>query len=296
VGRLLVHTDDRVAVPVRVFETGDAPWAVVLINPATEVPQRYYAPFALWLAQWGVRVVTYDYRGLGDARPSSLRGFPATLDGWAEDARAVIRFASRAAGRSPVVLVGHGFGGQLLGLVDEMDRASGAVVVGPALDDRRPAYLRGLYSTFVLVPVLTRLRGYLPAWAGPGVDLPAGVARDWSRSARRPGCLMGAPQEARLRRFHAPVLAYSFAADDRSPNSAVKKLLTSLGTKRLKHRHVDPDAVGRFAVGPLGVFRPELGERFWPEVLAFVRQVAIREARARSAWTLPNAAASALRH
>jgi predicted alpha/beta hydrolase len=292
VGRLLVHTKDQVAVPVRVFEMGDAPWAVVVISPATEVPQRSYAPFALWLAQWGIRVVTYDYRGLGDARPPSLRGFPATLDGWAEDARAVMRFASRAAGRSPVVLVGHGFGGQLLGLVDEMDRAAGAVVVGPALDPAREAPLRALYSKFVLVPLVTRLTGYLPAWAGPGVDLPAGVARDWGRCVRRPGCLMGSPEESRLRRFRAPVLAYSFAADDRSPASGVKKLLSRLGTKRLKHRRLDRAALGRLVPGSLGVFGPELADRYWPEVLAFVRQVAIREARARSAWTLPNAASA----
>jgi len=294
-GRLLVHTQDQSTVPVRVFEGGDAPWAVVVISPATAVPQSYYAPFARWLAQWGLRVVTYDYRGVGEARPAASRGFSATLGGWAEDARAVVRFASRSAGRCPLVLVGHSFGGQLLGLVDEMEGASGAVLVGTTLahwrHGRGRTRLRVLHFWYVVIPLLMRLAGYLPGRASRGVDLPAGVARDWSLWARYTNYLMGhEPQaEARLRRFRAPVLAYSFTDDDVAPEPAVQHLLSTLGTKRPKHRRVDPNAIGRLAIGHLGFFRPELAA-FWPEVLSFVRHAAIREARIRSAWILPNAA------
>ncbi len=293
-GRLLVRTEDRVAVPVRVFETADEPWAVVLVSPATAVPQRCYAPFAQWLAQWGLRVVTYDYRGVGEARPRSLRGFPATLGGWAEDARAVVRFASRSAGRRPLVVVGHSFGGQLLGLVEEMGWAAGALFVGSTLAPWRHwqgrGRLRVLSFWYLLIPVLTRVFGYLPGWAGLGVDIPAGVAREWSRWARHPDYLLGHEPlaEERFRRFPAPVLAYSFTDDEVAPEAAVGHLLSVLGTKRLQHRRIDPTTLGRAAIGHFGFFRPEFADALWPEVLAFVRRVAIREARLRSAWVLPS--------
>lgn len=295
-GRLLVPAEDGVVVAVRVFEPIQEPWAVVVVSPATAMPQSYYAPFAQWLAQWGLTVVTYDYRGVGDARPASLRGFPATLGDWAKDARAVLRFASRTAGpRCPLVIVGHSFGGQLLGLVDEMGWAAGAVLVGSQLAHWRHwqgrSRWRVLAFWYLIVPVLTRLTRHLPGWAGLGTPLPAGVARQWSRWARHREYLMVDYPEARarFRRFTASVLAYSFTDDDIAPGPSVDHLLSMLGTKRLEHRRIAPADLGRPSLGHFGFFRSELGEHFWPEVLSFVRRIAIREARLRSAWVLPNA-------
>jgi predicted alpha/beta hydrolase len=293
-GRLLVRTEDRVAVPVRVYESEDHPWAVVLVNPALGVPQSHYAPFAQWLAQWGVRVVTYDYRGVGEARPRSLRGFAADLRGWAEDARAVVRFASKAAGRRPLILVGHGFGGQLVGLVDEMGWAAGLVLVGATLahstdwTGNARARVRAFCS---MAPALTRVVGYLPAWAGLGMELPGGVAREWCRWIQHPRSLLGFdPQaEERFRRYPCPVLAFSFAGDERAPEAAGERLASLLGTRRLQKKRIDTASKGRPAVDHLAFFHPEVADGVWPEVLAFVRRVSIREARLRSAWALPSA-------
>jgi predicted alpha/beta hydrolase len=294
-GRLLVRTEDKVAVPVRVYEGADQPWAVVLVNPAMGVPQHHYAPLAHWLVQWGVRVVTFDYRGVGEARPRSLRGFSADLRDWAEDARAVVRFASRAAGHRPVVVLGHGFGGQLLGLVDELAWAAGLVLVGATLphwtDWKGSAGARLLWQCH-LTPSLTRLFGYLPAWSGLGVELPGGVARDWCRCLRHPQSLLGYDSQAaeRFRRFPCPVLSFSFADDEGAPETAVSRLVGALGTRRLQRKRIDTASRGRPAVDHLAFFRPEVAEGLWPEVLAFVRRVSIREARLRSSWSLPSVA------
>jgi len=51
----------------------------VLIVPAMGTPQSYYAPFARWLAAQGYLVATFDYRGTGLSRPSSLRVFRADI-------------------------------------------------------------------------------------------------------------------------------------------------------------------------------------------------------------------------
>ena len=44
---------------------------VVIINPATSVRCRYYSRFAVFLFQHGFDVIAYDYRGIGESRPST---------------------------------------------------------------------------------------------------------------------------------------------------------------------------------------------------------------------------------
>src|SRR2546421_3033841 len=50
---------------------------VVIINAATSVRCRYYSRFASFLFANGMDVITFDYRGIGESRPSTLRGFDA---------------------------------------------------------------------------------------------------------------------------------------------------------------------------------------------------------------------------
>ncbi|WP_394102901.1 serine aminopeptidase domain-containing protein [Xanthobacter wiegelii] len=55
---------------------------VVVISPATSVRCRYYSRFADYLYANGFNVLIYDYRGIGESRPSSLRGFQADWVDW----------------------------------------------------------------------------------------------------------------------------------------------------------------------------------------------------------------------
>ena len=71
----------------------------VLVASATAVPRQYYARFAGHLAARGFGVMTFDYRGVGGSRPSSLRGFACRMRDWAAlDIPAAVDFAAREAG------------------------------------------------------------------------------------------------------------------------------------------------------------------------------------------------------
>src|ERR1700682_3969757 len=88
----------------------------VLIASATATPRHYYGRFATYLAERGFGVMTFDYRGIGDSRPPSLRGFECRMRDWAAlGITAVVDFAAREAG-APLLYVGHSYGGQALGL------------------------------------------------------------------------------------------------------------------------------------------------------------------------------------
>ena len=132
----IVSARDGYPLAVREFgpPDGDARATVVVLG-GTAVPQGAYARFAAHLADAGLRCVTMDYRGVGESRPpGSLKGFDATMSDWAlEDARGVLSWARETAKGRPLVVVGHSFGGQALGLLDEAAEADGVVTVAAQL-------------------------------------------------------------------------------------------------------------------------------------------------------------------
>ena len=90
---------------------------VVIINPATSVRCLYYAQFAAFLYRHGFDVVTYDYRGIGESRPASLKGFHAGWLDWGRlDFEAVLRHVAADFPGQPVQVVAHSVGGVLIGL------------------------------------------------------------------------------------------------------------------------------------------------------------------------------------
>jgi predicted alpha/beta hydrolase len=243
------------------------PRGTLVIHGATATRQTYYARFAEYAAARGVRVVTYDYRGIGASAPASLRDFSATMSEWAElDARAVHRWATELG--DEVSMIGHSFGGQILGLVDDLRTVRSAILVASQLGSYRlwpwPAAARHALNWYVLVPAITRATGYLPAAAGLGVDLPGGVAREWASWCRHPDYLVGARPDAadRFARFDRPTLVLSSAADTFAPPPAVDALIRRLSSAPLEHRRL-PD------LDHFDFFRPTAAT-LWRDMLDFL--------------------------
>ncbi|HEX6861449.1 MAG TPA: alpha/beta fold hydrolase, partial [Thermoanaerobaculia bacterium] len=84
---------------------------LVVISSATAVPRSYYDGFARFLAGRGFAVLAYDYRGIGESRPGSLRGFHARMHQWGqEDLAGVIDWAGRHVQPARLLSVGHSVG------------------------------------------------------------------------------------------------------------------------------------------------------------------------------------------
>jgi hypothetical protein len=85
---------------------------VVIINAATSVRCRHYSRFADYLFANDFDVITYDYRGIGESRPASLKGLKASWSDWgALDFEAMLKRAQREFPNQPIDVVGHSFGG-----------------------------------------------------------------------------------------------------------------------------------------------------------------------------------------
>lgn len=263
----------------RRYEPAGASRGTIVIHGATAVPQRFYAPLAGWLAARALRVVTYDYRGIGDSRPRSMRALDADFDDWATlDARAAHAHARTLDAR--VAAIGHSFGGHLIGLLDELRELAGMALVGSQLPYYRhwPTALSRARMGLVwraLVPSLTSLFGYLPGAAGLGSDLPAGVARQWARWSTSPEYLLVDHPEARARfaRFDRPLLVYSPTDDDYAPAAAVEQLVRALQAAELQHLRLQPEEVGLGPIGHFGFFRRRFAQALWPGLLDFLLRV-----------------------
>jgi len=246
---------------------------VVVMNSAMAVEQRFYRRFATSLAHSGYEVVTYDYRGIGQSGSANIRESTARAGDWiTSDMAGVVDWAATRSER--VFLVGHSFGGQTAGLLDNADQISGMITVSSQSGYWR---LQGgaqkavfLFHTYVTLPALARLFGYVP-WSkvGGSTDIPKGVAQDWARWGRSSGYLLGdtsLPLE-RFADFTAPVLAYSVGDDSWGPPAAVDAMMAAY--PNVERRHIEPAEVGIASIGHMGFFR-ESAAALWPDLVAWM--------------------------
>ena len=238
----------------------------VLIMPATGVPQSYYARFAAYLAERGFSVLTFDYRGIGRSRNGDLRKMAARMRDWALlDAAAALRHLA-----SEVLVVGHSFGGQALGLL-EAGRIRGALLVGSQSGywgNWPPLGRLWMWpTTHLALDGATRLFGYFPgSRLGFGEDLPPGVATEWAAWCRHPTYLVGAlGAEDAYARVHAPLRAYAMTDDAFAPLPAVEALGRLYPNSRWETRRVAPRELGVDSIGHFGFFRDRFRDSLWRE-------------------------------
>ncbi|HET6628790.1 MAG TPA: alpha/beta fold hydrolase [Woeseiaceae bacterium] len=255
----------------------EAPGAdtAVLVNSATAVPRRFYQRFAQFLQRYGWQVLTYDYRGIGGSKPATLRGFDATMRDWTFlDMTAAVDRIVQEADPKRLFAVGHSFGGQTFGMVENAARVGAMVGVSAqsghwgVQGGREPARVRLIVT--VVIPVLSRLCGYFP-WSrfARGEDLPKGVALEWARWCRRRNYLLDDPTLPleRYRAFAAPVLAYSIEDDDWGTRRAVDEMMRAYPD--VTRRHIAPADYGLERLGHTGFFR-EGAEPLWREMIEWL--------------------------
>ena len=209
-----IAATDGFELATTIYGSGDD---VVMLSAATATPRQFYKSFAMFLADEGHTVVTYDYRGIGESRPESLRGFRGSMSDWGLlDMQGVLDWISDEYAPTTLFAVGHSVGGQVTGMLTGADRITAMATVSAQSGywglqgDGEVAKMR-IAAHFVMPPV-TRLFGYFP-WSkfSSAQDLPKDAALQWASWCRDPDYILGddaLPLE-RYQDFTAPVLAYS---------------------------------------------------------------------------------------
>lgn len=170
----------------------EQPKALVLLNPGTATPMRYYLPFAGFLASQGFSVFLWNYRGFDESRQGSLAGSAIEFtDVGQHDMPAAIARAKELAGDLPLYCIGHSAGGQQIGFAHNVNLLEGmlAVAVSTGYTGSMPLgyRLKAHFFFKLLGPVSSRLVGYVAAKRlGIMEDLPAGLVKEWGRWCSKP--------------------------------------------------------------------------------------------------------------
>jgi predicted alpha/beta hydrolase len=288
---LTITAADGFALAAREFAPLETERGVVVIASAMGVAQDYYGNFAVWLANQGFRVLTFDYRGMGDSRRGSLRGFDATVLDWARlDGGAMLDAAAKRAAQPisetsagsiadtkarPVIWLGHSLGGQILAFVPGHERVAKMLTVGTGSGywlENQPALRRySWWLWFVAVPVAMAVCGYFPGRRLRKVgDLPKGVMAQWRRWCLDPEYAFGAEGEAVQREYAAvktPIVSLSFTDDEYMSERNTESIHAHYSNAPRTMRRIAPRDIGEKRIGHFGFFRRRYEETLWRGVL-----------------------------
>lgn len=269
------------------FEPSGPVRAVAVISPATAVASGFYRAFAQWLASRGYAVLCYDYRAIGASLHGALRQEPARLRDWARlDIAAALRTAhqrrlleqARQGQALGLLLIGHSFGGNAVGLAPGYEQADALLGVAAQAADWR--HWSGLHKAkawlffHVLLPALSHLFGHLPGrlLGARAQGMPKAAALEWARWGRRRGFMFTDPSlqsDLGYHHFTGPVHLWNISDDHVfGPARCVDKLALQFRRAAVARHTLTPQAVGLRAIGHFALFRRELGERIWPLLLA----------------------------
>ena len=255
---------------------------VIVITSALGVVRSYYQQYAMFMCNHGYMVLTFDYRGVGESRPKSLRGFQATMHDWGQrDIAAAIDWVDTVLQPHRLFMVSHSAGGQLLGLAHNSRRIDAMVAVAVPSGYWRhwPLFqrYRFLLMWHLLVRPLARGLGYLPAKRlGFGEDLPQGVALEWASWCLHRDYLFGFGDQLDLSLYSQlkiPILVYSIADDQMAPKMAVDALFKGYENARITRSHVLPAGIGVSHIGHFGFFKEKFRDSLWPETLEWISRI-----------------------
>lgn len=242
----------------------------ILINSATAVPRKIYRGFATYLAGRGAAVLTYDYRGIGDSRPKSLKGFQATMSDWARlDAAAAVDWMRVRYKDLPLNVVGHSFGGQAVGLIPNNTEIQRALfIAAPAAHWRKfasPERYR-VYAMLRIGRPLVRMIGYVPGRLGIGEDMPKGVFLQWASWVMNPRYFFTDETLEGLgnfEKYRGELRAFCITDDMWATRSAVESLCSGFTSIEPEIVDIVPKDNDAGQIGHFGFFRPQHRTTLW---------------------------------
>ena len=254
--------------------------AIILITPANAVKQRYYEKFATFLCENGFISITFDYYGIGLSKDQPIKKIKVLMSDWGYfDIQAMIHWISQVYPNRTIYIVGHSAGGQLLGMVKDIDKVKAIVMVAAGTGYwklwKQPQKTLLFVFFYIVMPIFTRLFGYYPGRLGLGENLPKNMAKQWITWCKSKNYLFDDPKVQSLNYYDSigvPILAISFSDDlSYGPDKAIKSLLSFYTNAQITRRHINPRDINVKSIGHFTFFKERFKENLWQEVIQWFK-------------------------
>lgn len=272
-----IRTKDGRTISATSFVPEKANGKNIIVAPAAQFTQRDYEPFSVFFQQLGYHVITFDYRGVGDSAPDELKGYVAGLHQWAvQDMDAVIRHVKNNFPNQELIFVGHGVGGELVGLAQASQYINRLVLASSSLSCKRLWTWRGRLRIAAMKTVgrlANKWFGYFPGKRlGILRDLPKGVVHEWADWCDHPNGLFDVFPENNYRKLQVPLVTFSFSNDWLTPDKAVEGLLQYFSGACITWYHVNPHYQGLKKNESYCFFAKNYQTNLWPTLQQWLQQ------------------------
>lgn len=245
----------------------------ILICPATGITKGFYHSFAEWLNQQGYRVLSFDFRGIGQSLHGELKDSNASINDWGLlDIPAAIETLLNRTQAEKVIILGHSAGGQLLGINPHYNKVAKVVAIAGST-----GHVKGLKGKTkllaplmfnVIFPVSSLFKGYgATQFIGMGENLPKTVAKQWAEFCSKPGYVMNAIGKSIHNDYHQEIncpITSIWASDDEIATRANVKDLLRLYPNATTHLiELNPKEHGYKQIGHMSMFKKS-HHKLWP--------------------------------
>lgn len=245
----------------------------ILICPATGITKGFYHSFAEWLNQQGYKVLSFDFRGIGQSLHGALKNSNASINDWGLlDIPTAIETLLNRAQAKQVIILGHSAGGQLLGINPNHQKVAKVVAIAGST-----GHVKGLKGKTkllaplmfnVIFPISSAIKGYgATQFIGMGENLPKNVAKQWAEFCSQPGYVMNAIGKSIFADYHQEIvcpITSIWASDDEIATQAnVKDLLRLYPNAQTNLIELKPQQYGYKQIGHMLMFKKS-HQKLWP--------------------------------
>lgn len=248
--------------------------ANIILSCATGVPQEFYRRFSEYATQYGYQVFTFDYRGVGQSAPQHLKGFRMSYLDWGQkDLAAAIDYLAQ--NNLPILMVGHSYGGQALGLIPNHHKVTAMYCFGTGAGWHGYMPIKEKFKVQIIwnivFPPMVAVTGYLP-WSKlkMGADLPIDVYKQWRKWCKNPTYFFADPEQAALIEQYAqiktPIYAVSALDDDWALPNSRYAFMQHYQQAPMHYINISAAEFGLKQIGHMGYFRKG-SEQIWDKML-----------------------------
>ncbi|MCU0447999.1 MAG: alpha/beta fold hydrolase [Microscillaceae bacterium] len=273
-----ISAKDGFQLSARLYIPDNEAIGIMVVNAGTCIRQNFYQKIAEYLVGQNYLVLTYDYRGVGESKPDSLRGFRAKISDWAVlDMTGVFEWVKTTYPNLPKYLLAHSMGGQIIGLSPEILIFAKIITVASSYGNYQfymPDFQRLTKKRLIFMRWAEWWYGYIPAaWIG-GEPWAKGVSKEWRSWGKHRLAfseimhLQG--QKTYFKQISVPFRAYFVEDDIMATPATIPYYQQDFRQAQLEIIRLGPDNQG---IGHFGFFTGRVSESIWQEMKDWLQDV-----------------------